>query len=105
MVQWSPCLVHWTPRVGTNDPMWGPMNTAIFSDSIQNYKIMFLHFVLQCLLIILHKETVRFFGNCSIQVENKKSGSMDPTLPYREYIYWVDVLKILEDVETGNFKL
>jgi len=57
------------------------------------------------LLIILHKETVRFFGNCSIQVENKKSGSMDPTLPYREYIYWVDVLKILEDVETGNFKL
>jgi len=32
--------------------------------------------------IILHKETVRFFENCSLQVENKKSGSMDPTLPY-----------------------
>ena len=76
MVQWSPCLVHWTPRVGTNEP------EPFFRITYKITKLWPLHFVLQCLPIILHKETVKFFENCSLQVENKKSGSMDPTLPY-----------------------
>jgi len=71
--QWS--------NVGTNEPE--PFLRIVHKIT----KLCFLNFVLQCLPIILRKETVIFFEHYSLQVENKKSGSMGPHSPLR----WVPV--------------
>jgi len=61
--------------MGTNEPE--PIFLAIYEIS----KLCSLHFVLKRSLIILRKETVRFFQDCSLKLEKKKVVQWTPLSP------------------------